>query len=59
LTLVGGDNCPIGPSIKILPCHKKNPNVGTKEVYYSNELFIEQEDARTFKDGEEVRPLAV
>jgi glutamyl-tRNA synthetase len=42
--------------VKQLPCHKKNPDVGTKKIYYSNEIYIEQEDALTFKENEEVFP---
>ena len=54
MNLVNGDDIPQTPEIKQVVCHKKNPDLGTKPVYYSNEIFIEQEDARTFKQDEEV-----
>jgi hypothetical protein len=52
--LVGGEDVPTASFAKDVPCHKKNPSLGNKKVYYSNKLFVEQEDARTFKVGEEV-----
>jgi glutamyl-tRNA synthetase len=52
--LVGGDGVPALPEIRMLPCHKKNPELGEKQVYFAKRIFVEQEDARTFKDGEEV-----
>lgn len=54
MTLVNGDAIPQTPEIKHVASHKKNADLGTKPVYYSNEIFIEQEDARTFKQDEEV-----
>lgn len=36
------------------PKHQKNPDVGTKKVVFGGPILIEQEDARTFKDGEEI-----
>lgn len=33
--------------------HKKNPDVGTKQIWLWNKLIIEQDDAQTLKDGEE------
>ena len=52
--LVAGKDVPTAPHCKDIPCHKKNPSLGNKQVYYSNKFFIEQEDARTFKQDEEV-----
>ncbi|GMF97880.1 unnamed protein product [[Candida] boidinii] len=34
--------------------HKKNPDVGTKKVFFSSEILLEQEDAATLESGEEV-----
>lgn len=36
------------------PRHKKNPALGEKDTAYWNHLFIEQEDAAAFEQGEEV-----
>lgn len=36
------------------PKHAKNPDVGMKKVAYSGTIFIEQEDAKTFKQDEEL-----
>jgi glutamyl-tRNA synthetase len=43
--------------MKALPCHKKNPDLGEKQVYFSKDLFMEQEDALTVKPDEEVFPI--
>lgn len=53
--LIGGDGVPTASFAKDIPCHKKNPSLGNKKVYYSNKLFVEQDDARTFEEGEEVQ----
>lgn len=42
------------PEVKKLPRHKKNPEVGEKKTIYSNLILVEQEDAASFEDGEEV-----
>lgn len=47
------------PELRTLPRHKKNPEVGSKEVVYSNELFIEQVDAQSFVLDQEVRPSSL
>jgi glutamyl-tRNA synthetase len=39
----------------VLPKHKKNPEVGEKMTIYSNKIIIEQDDAASFGDQEEVR----
>lgn len=36
------------------PLHKKNPEVGEKKLVYSSKLLMEQEDATSFGDNEEV-----
>jgi glutamyl-tRNA synthetase len=36
------------------PLHKKSPEVGNKQQVYSSKLIMEQEDAITFGDNEEV-----
>ncbi len=37
-----------------MPKHKKNPEVGDKKTVYSSQIFVEQEDALSFEDQEEV-----
>ena len=39
---------------RILPKHKKNPDVGEKKTVYSSAILIDQEDAKSFEDQEEV-----
>ncbi|WOO84936.1 putative glutamate--tRNA ligase, cytoplasmic [Vanrija pseudolonga] len=39
------------------PLHKKNPEVGEKDLVYSSKLFIEQEDAKSFGDNEEITAM--
>jgi len=34
--------------------HKKNPEVGTKKIWVGSNLIIEQDDAQTLKEGEEL-----
>lgn len=38
----------------MLPKHKKTPEVGDKETFFTREIYIEQEDALSFDDQEEV-----
>jgi len=37
-----------------LPKHKKNPEVGEKKTVYTSTILLEQEDAASFEDQEEV-----
>lgn len=52
VTITGG---PSEPEVKALPKHKKNPDVGEKKTVFSSQIIIEQEDAASFEDQEEVR----
>lgn len=45
---------PPAPEIKTLPKHKKNPEVGEKKTVYTSTILLEQEDAASFEDQEEV-----
>lgn len=45
---------PSEPKVEAKPKHKKNPEVGNKSVIYFNKVLVEEEDALTFADGEEV-----
>ncbi|KAF7311442.1 Glutamate-tRNA ligase [Mycena kentingensis (nom. inval.)] len=47
-------NGPASPETKMFPKHKKNPEVGEKTTVFSAALFIEQEDAQSFEDQEEI-----
>ena len=51
VTIKGG---PAEVEVKTLPKHKKNPEVGEKKTVYSSQIFVEQEDALSFEDREEV-----
>ncbi len=53
-TINGG---PADAEVKKLPKHKKNPDVGEKETVFSSSILLEQEDAVSFEDNEEVRSL--
>ena len=48
-------NGPAIPEVKTLPKHKKNPDVGEKKTVYTSTILVEQEDASSFEDQEEVR----
>ncbi|KAG8970859.1 hypothetical protein FRC03_000077 [Tulasnella sp. 419] len=43
-----------GVTTQSVPRHKKNPDVGTKTTVYSPVIYIEQEDASSFEDNEEI-----
>lgn len=48
-----------GPStaeVKPIAKHKKNAELGDKQTVYSSSILIEQADAITFEDNEEVSP---
>ena len=51
VTITGG---PAGPEVKALPKHKKNAEIGEKQTVYASEILVEQEDALSFDDQEEV-----
>ncbi|KAK9465879.1 tRNA synthetases class I, catalytic domain-containing protein [Lipomyces arxii] len=51
ITIEGG---PAVPYKEQKPKHKKNPAVGVKQVIYASEVYVDQEDALTFKEGEEI-----
>ena len=46
---------PAQVEVKTFPKHKKNPEVGEKKTVFSGNVFVEQEDALSFEDNEEVR----
>ncbi|KAJ7170718.1 glutamyl-tRNA synthetase [Mycena crocata] len=47
-------NGPAESFTRVLPKHKKNPNVGNKLTVYSNTILVEQVDAVSFNVGEEI-----
>ncbi|KAI0471479.1 tRNA synthetases class I, catalytic domain-containing protein [Xylariaceae sp. FL0804] len=51
---VKGEGAPAEPRAEDKPRHPKNPSIGTKSVAFSQELIIDQADAKSFMDGEEV-----
>jgi hypothetical protein len=54
VTLNGG---PTTPEVKLLPKHKKNAEVGEKKTVYASSIILEQQDAASFEDQEEVFTL--
>lgn len=51
MTVKGG---PSNSEIKLIPKHKKNADIGSKKTVYSSNIFIEQKDAISFDENEEV-----
>ncbi|KAI0080539.1 glutamate-tRNA ligase [Panus rudis PR-1116 ss-1] len=45
---------PADPEVKTMPKHKKNPEVGEKKTVFASTVFVEQEDAVSFEDNEEI-----
>jgi glutamyl-tRNA synthetase len=56
VTLNGG---PTTPEVKLLPKHKKNAEAGEKKTVYGSTIIIEQQDAVSFEDQEEVSTYLV
>ncbi|KAL4927772.1 glutamate--tRNA ligase GUS1 [Aspergillus undulatus] len=54
-TLKGG---PAAPFTQDKPKHNKNPEVGTKKVTFSSSILFDQEDAKSFKQDEEITIMA-
>lgn len=52
--VVSLSNGPASTESEEKPKHKKNPAVGNKTVLYSSSVLIDQADAASFKEGEEV-----
>lgn len=48
-------NGPAESYTKSLPKHKKNSDIGQKSTTYSKDIMVEQVDAASFDEGEEVR----
>ncbi|CAA7271612.1 unnamed protein product [Cyclocybe aegerita] len=51
VTINGG---PSSPEVKLVPKHKKNAEVGEKKTVYSSDILLEQEDATSLEDNEEI-----
>ncbi|KAJ6624520.1 glutamate-tRNA ligase [Mycena sp. CBHHK59/15] len=51
VTITGG---PTSPEIKTLPKHKKIADIGEKKTVYTSAILVEQEDALSFDDQEEI-----
>lgn len=51
VTVTGG---PSAVEFKDMPRHKKNPAVGTKRTAYASTIILDQQDAQTFGNNEEV-----
>ncbi|KAG5645078.1 hypothetical protein DXG03_007168 [Asterophora parasitica] len=45
---------PAVAEVKAVPKHKKNAEIGEKKTVYSSSILVEQEDAQSFEDNEEV-----
>lgn len=53
VTLTGSD-VPAEPKSDDKPKHPKNPEIGTKKVFYSSQVLLDQADAKSFKKDEEI-----
>ncbi|KAI0017148.1 tRNA synthetases class I, catalytic domain-containing protein [Xylariomycetidae sp. FL0641] len=51
---ITGEGAPAEAHTEDKPRHPKNPSIGTKKVAFSKEMIIDQADAESFKDGEEI-----
>lgn len=57
VTVIGAE-APAEPYTVDKPRHPKNKDVGTKKVAFANEFLLDQVDAQSFKDGEEITLMA-
>jgi glutamyl-tRNA synthetase len=48
------NGAPSTAEVKSLPRHKKNSDLGAKDKTYTSTIYIEQEDAASFEDQEEI-----
>ncbi|KAJ9126892.1 hypothetical protein QFC24_001928 [Naganishia onofrii] len=48
---------PANEEVRTLPAHKKNPEVGDKKTVFSSHLLMEQADAESFGDNEEITAM--
>ncbi|KAL2269648.1 hypothetical protein VTJ83DRAFT_1832 [Remersonia thermophila] len=55
---VTGAEAPAEPFSADKPKHPKNKEVGVKKVWFASELLLDQADAKSFKDGEEITLMA-
>ncbi|KAK4040831.1 tRNA synthetases class I, catalytic domain-containing protein [Parachaetomium inaequale] len=55
---ITGAEAPAEPFSTDKPRHPKNKDVGTKKVVFAPELLLDQADAKSFKDGEEITLMA-
>lgn len=55
---VTGAEAPAEPFSAEKPKHPKNKDVGTKKVIFGPELYLDQVDAKSFKEGEEITLMA-
>ncbi|WVR08947.1 glutamate-tRNA ligase [Kwoniella sp. DSM 27419] len=46
-----------GVEVADKPLHKKNPEIGTKKMVFADKLIVEQEDAASFGDNEEITAM--
>ncbi|KAK5654923.1 hypothetical protein OQA88_6679 [Cercophora sp. LCS_1] len=55
---ITGAEAPAQPFTSEKPKHPKNKDVGTKQVAFASELLLDQADAKSFKEGEEITLMA-
>lgn len=55
---LSGTGAPAGIETGERPKHPKNPSVGMKKVIFSSSIYIDQEDAKSFKADEEITLMA-
>ena len=51
--IVGGEGAPDNAELREIPRHKKNPQLGNKQMAFSTNLFMEQSDVSTLAPGDE------
>ena len=52
--LVVGEGLPAAPELRSVDLHPKDPSLGVKSVWFSSSLLVEQKDAGTMAEGQEI-----
>lgn len=53
VAVIGGEGCPESAELRDIPRHKKNPQLGFKQMAFSSHFFMEQADVAGLKVGDE------
>lgn len=59
LVNISGPGTPSGVEVRTAQLHPKNADVGSKAVFFADKMWLEYEDVKAMKEGEEVGSLSL